>query len=125
MAPSFTIIQGDALEKLRELPSESVQRCVTSPPYWGPRDYGHEKQLGREPTYQEYVDNMVAVFERVRRVLKDISETTNNEPRTIRSKIFPHVRQPARFPTHTAQARRHASRCGGGRRCRVSPAGRT
>lgn len=123
---SVQIIQGDALEKLRELPDASVQMCVTSPPYWGLRDYstcgcaqrrhasmsalemcrtivpgasgqssatdprcrqepepncpicngsgkiaGTEKQLGLEPTPQEYVDKMVSVFAEVRRVLRD------------------------------------------------------
>jgi DNA modification methylase len=48
-----------------------VQMCVTSPPYWGLRDYGHPGQLGLEPTPQEYVDNMVEVFRLVRDLLAD------------------------------------------------------
>ena len=44
------LICGDSLEVLRTLPSESVQCCITSPPYWGLRDYGVEGQLGLEPT---------------------------------------------------------------------------
>jgi DNA modification methylase len=52
------------------LRDESVQCCVTSPPYWGLRDYGIEGQLGLEKTPEEYVANMVAVFREVRRVLK-------------------------------------------------------
>ena len=66
----FRIIEGDCLERLREMPDESVQCCVTSPPYWCLRDYGAEGQLGLEPTPEEYVANMVAVFREVRRVLR-------------------------------------------------------
>lgn len=64
------ILVGDVRDKLRELPDESVHCVVTSPPYWGLRDYGHEGQIGLEPTYEEYIDNIVAVFREVRRVLR-------------------------------------------------------
>lgn len=67
----YRLLQGDALEMLRELDSESVQTCVTSPPYWGLRDYGAKGQLGLESTPEEYVSNMVEVFREVRRVLRD------------------------------------------------------
>ena len=66
-----TIVQGDCLETLRLLPDRSIQCCVTSPPYWGLRDYGKEGQLGLESTPDEYVAKMVAVFREVRRVLRD------------------------------------------------------
>lgn len=66
----LTVWQGDALEVLRGLPDESVDCCVTSPPYWGLRDYGTEGQLGLEETPAQYVAVMVAVFAEVRRVLK-------------------------------------------------------
>ena len=66
------IHQGDCLSILREqFADESVQCCVTSPPYWGLRDYGVAGQLGLEPTPAEYVEKMVAVFREVRRVLRD------------------------------------------------------
>ena len=65
------ILQGDALEVLRMLPSESVNCCVTSPPYWGLRDYGIEGQLGLERTPEEYVERLVEVFREVRRVLRN------------------------------------------------------
>ena len=65
------IICGDALAELKKLPDELVHCCVTSPPYWGLRDYGVDGQLGLEPTPEEYVDNLVAVFREVRRVLRD------------------------------------------------------
>ena len=63
------IRQGDCLESLRALPSESVRCCVTSPPYWGLRDYGFAGQIGLEPTPSEYVARLVEVFREVRRVL--------------------------------------------------------
>ena len=66
-----TIVQGDALESLCAFPDQSVHCCVTSPPYWGLRDYGVAGQLGLESTPAEYVEKMVAVFREVRRVLKD------------------------------------------------------
>ncbi|MGB0971804.1 MAG: site-specific DNA-methyltransferase [Mycobacterium sp.] len=66
------VIYGDVREKLAELPADSVHCCVTSPPYWGLRDYhGHADQIGSEPTYQEFVTTMVDVFREVRRVLRD------------------------------------------------------
>jgi DNA modification methylase len=69
--PMVAIHEGDALAVLSTLPDESVQCCVTSPPYWGLRDYGVSGQLGLEATPDEYVARMVAVFREVRRVLRD------------------------------------------------------
>lgn len=65
------IMVGDCVESMKSLPDKSVQTCITSPPYWGLRDYGHEKQLGMEKTPEEFVANMVEVFREVRRVLRD------------------------------------------------------
>lgn len=65
------IIQGDALTVLKSMPDEIVNCVVTSPPYWGLRDYGVIGQLGLEPTPDEYVDKMVLIFREVRRVLRD------------------------------------------------------
>lgn len=65
-----TILNGDCREVLKTLPHESVQCCVTSPPYWGLRDYGHNDQIGQEQTPQEFVETMVEVFHEVRRVLR-------------------------------------------------------
>jgi len=64
------ILQGDCLERMRELSDESVHCCVTSPPYWGLRDYGVKGQLGLEKTPEEYVAKLVAVFHEVRRILR-------------------------------------------------------
>jgi site-specific DNA-methyltransferase (adenine-specific) len=68
---TFQIITDDALTALREMPSETVDCCITSPPYWGLRDYGHAGQMGLEPTPAEYVAAMVALFREVRRTLRD------------------------------------------------------
>jgi site-specific DNA-methyltransferase (adenine-specific) len=65
------ILQGDCLEVLKGMDSESIDMCITSPPYWGLRDYGAPGQLGLEPTYQEYIEKLLAIFEEVKRVLKD------------------------------------------------------
>src|SRR6185312_15535063 len=67
---TVTIRHGDCREVLRTLPDESVHCCVTSPPYFGLRDYGHDGQIGLEPTPDEFVAALVAVFAEVRRVLR-------------------------------------------------------
>ena len=66
-----SIVQGDALQVLGRLPSRCVQCVVTSPPYWGLRDYGIEGQIGLEPTLKEFLGRLVAVFREVKRVLKE------------------------------------------------------
>lgn len=66
----YRIIVADVLDGLRQLPDESVHCCVTSPPYWGLRDYGMEGQIGQEPTPDGFVAKMVDVFREVRRVLR-------------------------------------------------------
>lgn len=68
---SFEIQQGDCLELLRGMDAESVQCCVTSPPYWGLRDYGHPGQLGLERAPELYVARLVEIMREVRRVLRD------------------------------------------------------
>jgi DNA modification methylase len=65
------IIQGDVRTALGQINTGSVQCCVTSPPYWGLRDYGHHGQIGLEQTPEQYVAEMVAVFREVHRVLAD------------------------------------------------------
>jgi DNA modification methylase len=62
---------GNAATVLATLPANSVHTCVTSPPYWGLRDYGVRGQLGLEKTPEEYVASMVLLFQEVRRVLRD------------------------------------------------------
>lgn len=65
------VLQGDALAVLKTLPAESVDMCVTSPPYYGLRDYGVDGQIGLEETPEAYIDRLVSVFREVRRVMKD------------------------------------------------------
>ena len=64
------ILQGDALAELKKLPSDSVDCCITSPPYYQLRDYGVAGQIGLEATVGEYIEKLVEVFREVRRVLK-------------------------------------------------------
>ena len=66
-----TFYRGDVIDCLRKIPEKSVNTVVTSPPYWGLRDYGVDGQLGLESTPDEYVAKMVDVFREVRRVLRD------------------------------------------------------
>jgi DNA modification methylase len=68
---NLTLRVGDCRHELRDMEPASVQTCVTSPPYWGLRDYGHSGQLGLESTPEEYVANIVDVFREVKRVLSD------------------------------------------------------
>lgn len=65
------ILQGDCLAVLKTIPERSIQMCVTSPPYYGLRDYGVDGQIGLEDTPQEFISRLVDVFREVRRVLKD------------------------------------------------------
>ena len=65
------ILIGDVLEKLKELSDESVQCVVTSPPYFGLRNYGADGQIGLERTPEEYVEKLVNVFREIRRVLRN------------------------------------------------------
>lgn len=71
MTRPFKIYHGPAMEVLRTLESESVQTCVTSPPYYGLRDYGVDGQLGMEETPEAYCDALVGVLREVRRVLRE------------------------------------------------------
>ena len=65
------ILCGDAAQILKTLPQKSVNMCVTSPPYYGLRDYGEQEQIGIEKTPQEYIARLVEVFDEVHRVLAD------------------------------------------------------
>lgn len=67
----YKILNGDAEEMLKTLPDNYVRTCVTSPPYYGLRDYGVDGQIGLEETPDEYINNLVTVFREVRRVLAD------------------------------------------------------
>ena len=64
------IICGDVIEELKKFPDESIDCVITSPPYWGLRDYGIEGQIGLEADVDEYIDKMLEVFRQIKRVLK-------------------------------------------------------
>lgn len=66
-----TVYLGDAYQVLAELSSQSCQMAVTSPPYWGLRDYDFNGQIGAEETVEEYIEKLVLVFRELHRVLKD------------------------------------------------------
>lgn len=68
---TISIIVGDCIKSMQAMPAQSVHCCVTSPPYFGLRDYGHEGQIGLEETPEAYVARLVEVFREVRRVLRD------------------------------------------------------
>ena len=68
---SWRLLHGDCIAVMSEIEQESVQACVTSPPYWGLRDYGRDGQIGLEGTIDAYVSAMVSVFDAVWRVLRD------------------------------------------------------
>lgn len=66
----LTVLHGDTRDVIRRLPSDTFQCVVTSPPYWGVRDYGVNNQIGAEPDLHAYVRDLVEIFREVRRVLK-------------------------------------------------------
>ena len=97
MSATSYIAEGDCIEVLRSMPDGYARCCVTSPPYWGLRDYGVKGQFGLEATPEEYVERMVAVFREVRRILRDdgtlwlnMGDSYNN-----RTKIRESSHQPA------------------------------
>lgn len=103
MPSRHRILVGDALKKLCDIPDGAADCCVTSPPYFGLRDYGVEGQIGLEPTPDEFVQALVTVFREVRRVLRDdgtlwlnlgdsyasTAPGTRNAPQTKGSKTSP------------------------------------
>lgn len=64
------VVSGDVRESLSILPPDTFHCCVTSPPYWGTRDYGYGGQIGAEKTVEEYISNLVSCFRDVHRVLR-------------------------------------------------------
>ena len=69
-ATTCQVVEGDCLDSIRAMPANSVHCCVTSPPYFGLRDYKHKGQIGQEKDGGDYINALVAVFREVRRVLR-------------------------------------------------------
>lgn len=67
---NYEILVGNVFEKIKEIPDETIDTVVTSPPYWGLRDYGQNGQIGLEKTPDEYVEQLVNLFQEIRRTLK-------------------------------------------------------
>ncbi len=83
--PINEIICGSAKPELAKLPAESINCCISSPPYWALRDYGVDGQLGLEPTFEEYIDKLCDIYDEVKRVLRpdgtcfvNLGDTYNN-----------------------------------------------
>jgi len=113
---TIRIINSDVMDGLRSLPDDSVQCVVTSPPYWGLRDYGVAGQIGLEPTFPEFIERLVAVFAEVRRVLRPdgvcfvnmgdsyaTGTTANRSPTTIEGASVP-----SGWSSRSQCVRRHA-----------------
>jgi DNA modification methylase len=66
----ISILEADARQILQDFPADFFQTCITSPPYWGLRDYGIDGQIGAEVNLSDYINSLVTIFEEVRRVLK-------------------------------------------------------
>ena len=87
------VICGDAAEVLKTLPQGSANMCVTSPPYYGLRDYGERGQIGLEQTPQEYIVRLTKVFDEVKRVLADDGTLWLNIGDTYANKSYKNVKQ--------------------------------
>ena len=67
------VIVGNALDELKRIEAESIDCCITSPPYYNLRDYGIDGQLGLEKTPEEYISKLTEIFREVRRILKHLA----------------------------------------------------
>ena len=111
--PAGAVINADAAEGLRSICDGAIDCCVTSPPYFGLRDYGVDGQIGLEGTPHEYVSRLVEVFREVRRVLKDDG--------TLWLNIGDSYAGSGRGGTSSRASSRKPARCGGrSRACRAA-----
>lgn len=62
---------GNSLKVMKELPDNSIDAVITSPPYWNLRDYGNDEQIGNEPHFKDFINNLCNIFDEIKRVLKD------------------------------------------------------
>ena len=74
----MTLLIGDCFEKIKEIESETIQTCVTSPPYWGLRDYDNDGQLGQEDHPEEFIERLVGLFKEGKRILRDAGTAWGN-----------------------------------------------
>lgn len=111
---SVSILVGDCREVLRTIPDKSVQTCVTSPPYFGLRDYGHDAQIGQEIEPWEFVEALVEVCREVRRTLRDDGTLWLNLGDSYASRpngsIGKESRLEGAYTSHTEYRRAHALR---------------
>jgi DNA modification methylase len=105
-SPRSIIYHGDALEVLRRLPTQLCQVAVTSPPYWGLRDYGTHNQIGSEEKLEDYIGHLVQIFRELRRVMIDtgtfwlnVGDCYTSGDRTWRA---PDKKNPARAMSYRA-----------------------
>jgi site-specific DNA-methyltransferase (cytosine-N4-specific) len=103
-AKDIRIVLGDSRRVLADIPGNTFQCCITSPPYWGLRDYDYEDQIGAEDTVDQYVEHLVTVFRDVRRTLREdgtlwlnIGDSYTSGGRTWRA---PDKKNPARTMTY-------------------------
>lgn len=97
-------LHGDCIDVMKTLPDKSVFTCITSPPYWGIKDFGGGKgQLGLEETVEEYVENIVKVFREVKRVLRDDGTLWLNMGDTYFFKSLVERRKKERLPLYASK----------------------
>ena len=65
------LLEGNSLKKISEVSSNSIQAVITSPPYWGLRNYDNDEQLGQESSPEKFVANLTKLFSKIKRVLKE------------------------------------------------------
>jgi len=107
------IYQGNVLDRLKDLTDRSVQCVVTSPPYWGLRDYGSDGQLGLEETPEKFVENLVKVFREIKRVLKDDGTVWLNLGDSYASNHSTGTKDSDTGWTHGSVSRGYQARAGG------------
>lgn len=119
MTEQHRILVGDCIDMMRTLPDQSVQTCITSPPYFGLRDYGVDGQIGLEETPAEFIARLVEVFREVRRVLRDDGTVWVNMGDSYASK----PNGPVGFGGHNTDAPHVAVRTANARRSSRIPEG--